>query len=407
MSVNASTLVAASSAISSSFDLWEPPHIIKPNWANPIKCTSVWDTSTAQAFSLAEDRYACIDRPSHSLKFSAMPYQKINLLKFRQLLARMASARTLIPLYCDQAIMSASGDTELSLTQSPLLFRFDEGTRVFVVSADFSTFEISKITTIGVSSITVEELDSTFPAGSLVFPAMECQVIPKQSYDMESPLVISANLTCLETEGNCTLSLYNPDTPDLVLGYPVLPDTFNWDAIKMGDARPVHSSMSGRRTITSTVGYKTPFWVSLNYQFTNREDAFSFLAFCQYLQGQRRAFWAASPLNEIEPLLASSTYLLVDKVGELFDWEQISHVAIKLYGQDAIIKEISSAAENLNTFQLNFDEAWAGLDIEDIEAVAPAFLARLTSDELEEEWLTDEVMQISITSLELIEEKTL
>ena len=214
MSITGSILVPATTAAGKT-DLWAPSAIIWPDWSTPITIRTSWSTDITTASSAAETRAALTPKPMRSIAFAVAAYSTAELALLRSWLARAAMARSLVPLYPDQSELTAAalaGDT--TITCVTLTRRFYVGGRVAIVSPAIdagekcvtTAFEIGTIAALDAESITLAAgLAADRPAGSLVLPLIEADLVPELSRTMITDDKATASLTFKETVGAMTL----------------------------------------------------------------------------------------------------------------------------------------------------------------------------------------------------------
>lgn len=160
MTVTPSTLIPAASE-AEAHELWTPAALPLPNWGSPITVTTAYRTVVEAARSAAEQRYGLTTKPVRSMTFNLRGYGQDDTERVRHLLARMARARTPMPLYPDVTRLTGKPNlTANTYTGDFSNRRFQVGARIVAVRENrhgiATDFQFRTVTGLTSSTITLD-----------------------------------------------------------------------------------------------------------------------------------------------------------------------------------------------------------------------------------------------------------
>jgi len=307
-----------------------------------------------------------------------------------------------VPFYPDQSRMTQASDVR-KLYCDVDYRRFSVGGYVIAVQRDTDNsilfYDVAEIAAIDVDGLqTTIDLSNTYSKGDDVYPAMLCY--PSFGSDTKSNLTRARGSISLDAEevyDSSALSLENATyTPTLIDSLPV------YD-FRINEAEPMDITVSyqGEKK-ESGRGYMT--YQQDDYSYStfditsvaiSREEYWELIGFFNYLRGRGRPFWIKNYSDFIEPVATASTYIDVDDM-RIVDWQNLRYLWVEDASGSYDIVTISDITDTGSVFRITFPEP----------SITPtkyyqAYKARLDSDEIEENWFTDSVVEFTFTVREL------
>lgn len=413
-----STIPAETAA--SADDLWALSVLVKAQWQSGVKVNPSYHTTVEHAKSASEQRRGRLTRPSHVLSVDLQATTQEESLKLKMLLMRATVARSLVPLYCDETVMSAAvaaGANVVPGTTSDR--RFFAGGRVALLSPDGETFEVAVIASAASGSVTLTApLANDFPLDSWVYPLMEADVRLVGRGSIQTDHYCAVKLEAVETIGPTQIKgLVEvetlPEGFDTFRGLPVLTGPVEYARpIAFGFDRYGLESTSNVASVLDAYGSRGRAAYSLPFTCTTREIAGRLMRFFASRGGRLYPFWVASPSADYIPLSLIADDNSVDGVtvraiGPERDWDYRPFVAITLNDGTVYVREISEHSRVGDVDTLTFDSAIvATFTLSDVVRVGMGHMCKFASDEMEENWVTTEKMLTALDVIEVLEEKS-
>ncbi len=413
-----SPLIAAASSATAT-ELWDLPDSIRAAWPG-ITLRSAFSTDVKAANSLSEERRALVGKPYRTLQFSVTNFHQSDTFAAMAYTARRATAGSPVPLYCDVSFLAspASGST-LTLMSAPSTRRFCVGGRVLVIlprrRLTAAAHELHRVSAIddGAKTITlIGALASTFPAGSRVFPVIESRLQLASEFTVLNDAMLSGQFEAQETPGRSALSVLQAGNTvpagmsfDDVDGLPIFDFALDWGAVKQGVARDGGYAQNGRAEVGQFYGTRPRFTFNLPLILKGRTESMRLVRFFESRMGRAFPFWFIDNLRMFIPSAKTSTTLDVPKLTPANLWNFIDHIGILLANGTRIVRRITSRTTIGDIDRLTMADALPSFNLADVKRMSAARLVRLSSDELVENWITDEHMRTSMGLIELLEEK--
>lgn len=408
-----------------SDELWLMAYLFLANWQVGVTLSQSFRTDVASSKTLSESRIGLVQRPYRTLTLSLIGLQNEDALRLEMIIARAAHAESMVPLYCDVTKLNAAySSPSLTLVCDTASRRFKIGGKVVVAApqshkAAMPTFEIGTIAGITSSTLSISTgLVGDFPAGSKIYPVIEAKLALGSSVVAVNDKIATAQLSFVESTGNQALpelevAGVNPTgfpTHDDGFGQgaiPVMDRQLQWfGSVNTGIARSGSFTNLGRETTLQTFGARGQFTRALQFRALSRVDAFDLIRFFESRAGQLHPFWIPSPFAEYDATAISAGSVDVTAVGPEFDWFFRPFIAIVLTNGDVHIREVASTARAAGIDTVTFDTPLPlAPTLADVRKVCMAHKVRFASDELGENWITDEVMDTQIPVIELLQEK--
>lgn len=412
----ANTAIAIESAPQDT-DLWMLSHFFSTNWAQPVTVRSSFETDIQFALTAAEQRRGLMGKPMRTVSQFVTAQTPEQLRALRMLMMRAAQCMSLFPLTSDFGLIDADVTSGATISVDTTFKRFKVGGRAVLVpdtsgtySADVEVLEISAVTDTTITFTT--DLVNDYNDGDLVFPLIEAQVIAESTGSLLTDYVGTLQLTAIEQVGDSQIDLVQ-EINTIPSGFsthdslPILSIGVNFGRpIDMGVRRFSSASQSGLKTIENYYGDRAAATLRLPHTCKNREEAWNLLKLFESRGGSLHPLWVVSPSTELTVLgvTGGGAGIVVKAIGPEYDWNYVTNVAIVLTSGTVRIRAVSSVSRNADEDTITFS-ATIPDSIGDIDRATLAFRARSQTDEFEERWATDGVMETDFSLIELIDEQ--
>jgi len=157
-----------------------------------------------------------------------------------------------------------------------------------------------------------------------------------------------------------------------------------------GDITP-----SGRGRMWYLQGDNTRTSLGVLVTAISREEYWDLLGFFNYMKGRGRAFWMRE-YSKVLPIIAEGAGFITVFGLDLSDWEEIRYLWLEDASGVSDVVDVTSVTEVVDGFRITHTST----------AITPsryhqALKVRLDSDEIEEKWFTNTVVDISFQVTEL------
>lgn len=385
--------------------------LFNANWISGVQVHTLWQTDVVASEDGMESRRGLVGRPSRLMRAQLSGMSQAETARLRSNLMRMASQRTLMPLYPDQARVRATSSAELFVDTAS--YRFFVGGRVYAHNwhmnrpADVQLAEIAEI--LPDRLVLLDALATPINVGGLVYPALDLEIEIGSSLKLHTDHHGESILEVRELIGPSAIPSTSPFEAldfETHLGDPILDIEPDWGVVlDMAVVRIGREYQSGRSKIVTTLGDRPTLQPRLVFQFSSRALFFRFLRFFDSRQGRLLPWWLFSPQTLFSVLDATPDYIDVYsamKAEDISDY--VRHIGIVGSEGSRYIRALESVTDNVTSIRLTFDAPIADLEPSLIRRATTAHHVRFESDELIESWLTDEVCSVSVEATELLEE---
>lgn len=402
-------------------DVADDSFIFLHNWATKAELrTSFRNTLSYSPDSGAESRRGLGVKPFRTMKLEWLVCDGADVARLERLevlLRRIGDARFQVPIYMDQQELDASYLSTASTILVPTnRARFFPGARVVIIQIDAdyhpTSFTFHIIESLTNDSITfVDQLGVDVPAGSLVMPVMDCEIMLEVEADYSTARIPRVVMTVSEAPGTSQLPVLKADTPtgaETYNGYPIWFEEPDWsEGVLKGRRRYGDRSNSGRADLVTPEGDRSRQYHS--YSITGkREELWQALEFFETRRGRLRAFWHIDQDQYMQPAAIdpSGTFVSVSEVGDLTDFEEeFDYVGVVMNDGQIFVREAVTIQQVLTVFRITVDTPIAtGLSASNANRIARARLSRFESDEFIESWSHTGYMQSSIEIIEVLNE---
>ena len=403
------------------------PNFLLGNWRTQIQMETAYSTDITNADTLAEARRGLLVRPRRTLRFLLSGMDRNQTAQIKGDLLRHANDIVPIPLFQDQAIIT--GDTESATDKIPVDTshgRWFVGARIVIfkgtVNDSISAVQYLTIATIDPAFIEVNESlgDAEYVAGDTIMPCIDASI----SVDSQRLRVITdfhgeVRFKAAEVTGVSAL-------PRLTM---VVPSEFpTFASGNGGDDRPIFDIpanynqaladiikrdggkfSSGRGVIIFTKGDRARHAFEFSI-LSEPDEAFQFLKFFDWAQGQLQQFWFPDHLTTLEPATDTPVnifFINVEQNGRIENLQDfLDFVFVKQKDIAApSLGVVSAVAVDGGTWKIDFSTGTSMSVFNNYERVTSAHKVRFSDDKITEKWSTDELMSIRMRFNEVLSEK--
>lgn len=385
------------------------------NWADQVFVTTSYQTVVTSAQdSLAEERVGLVERPTRSIRFRWCGVSRGEGQRMLLALALAGSAGLSLPLYCDQAITTASSSgTTINCPTADRRFEVGKQVVIFAIGDDGrpTNVQTPTVSVIGGSSITTSgALTGTYATGAFVFPLVVTQPVLQPSAVYESDEVMTVDLEVMEVpESSLAGQAAVGDDPTgftLEDQWPIFHVEPDWtNGVEIGLQIAATTYAQGRSVVVETQGPRPRVTVAMELVLFDRAAVFDVIRFFDSRGGRCAPFWLVSPNALWTPTNLTTGFVDVEEHGVATDAEDFwTHVGVVMEDGTVYVRAISSIADSGSTWRVTFAVSLPSLNLADVVRITPAFFGRLADDSLREAWLTDEVCTLPFKFVEVFDE---
>jgi hypothetical protein len=391
---------------------------MKANWKNPITVRTSFETRIENSLTASEQRRLLRGRPRRSQSCTLTGTGRVATLSARQLFMRKSVAGFLCPLYSDQMVLTSAASASATTLQidSSAYRRISANSRAIVMrqeQGNVTDFEVVAVSGVGATSLTIDSpgLASGYPAGSLVFPVFESQIVDSYSngFILTTDKADFQNFTAQERVGNAQLLGIeavggNPSGFDTFNSQPVFDGPIDYGQIRYGLNRIGSFSDVGIGQVPVFYGDRAVQSFSALLNCTTRQEAWDFLRFFESRGGRAYSFFFRSPLEDYLVVGTNGNNLIVEDTGELLDWAYRPYLVMELSDGSFDYRQISTVTQNGSNHEIAFV---GGASLGSIVGARQLLQVRMFRDEIAERWISTEVCQMTLEVVEVLEEKSI
>lgn len=409
--VDASTLIAATSTPTENYEVWTPDSWFSNNWVNPPVLRHRFATRILGPREGNEKRTARMDRPSRSIEVSFSAYDREQLRSLLNQARRWAKSNTLVPLFSDRGVLTSAESSGVSTLQvDTTQLRMFPGQRVLIVDnvgdCKFTNYEVVQIDEVSASNITlVSPTGSSHPINATLYPLIECLPMPTSDLGLPNSRIAETTLVFREAPGPTAMPPqqvaggYPSSFPDHV-ALPILNSVIQNPRVGF-DSRMTETAL-GNGVVFDAMDNRSRITITGTLRGMTRAECLDLVKFFEGRMGRHRAFWALSPTDEYVVSAISSNTMTVNAVGDVSEWaDHRRYVGIlRLDGGVEVVKVVSVTPSG-SDHVLTLDRAPTST-LSDVREATRAFLARFGRDEIAEVWRSDNVCDMSIEVVEVL-----
>lgn len=398
-------------------DLWALSYLSRVNWEDGTELKSSFRTAIKYALTASEQRWGMQGKPRRIASGQLQAFGTADVAKLRSSIRRMTKSKYLFPLHSDVSLLDSSataGDTVLNVDTT--YRRLYVGYRVAIVrrtdDPTATTFEVHTIAALTDSTLTLATpLAHNFGFASEVLPLIECQLI----FSLRGTIATDdkAQVTVEAVEATGATQLPASETPGSIPSgfgqygdYPILSAAEDFGGqIENGVAMYGDFSESGIGNYPTIYGPRASETFSLPVLATNRYEAWKIIRFFDSRAGALHPFYCISPLTEYTVKSIAGTSVTVEATGLESDWAFRPFIGIIDADGVRYVRAVTFVERVGEEDLITLHTEIVGLTLGNIARATTAWLVRLTSDELSEKWMTNSVMQTTLSMREVLNEK--
>ncbi len=377
---------------------------LKPNWADGWLERLMWATDVLAARDGTEQRVSLRARPRRSLEFSILVGRDDAAL-LDVLLSSWQSRVYALPIWPDKGILAATvtaGNTVIPLTTTNLEYEADG---LLVIGSDSRNTEAAEVLSVASNAVTLKQpLLQTWPAGAFVTPARTARLRVTQSLSRVTDAIARARLV-FDIAGTTAIAKQESTT------------TFNSTPVWIARPNRVRDVDTDYQRLAEVLDFETgitavddhaarPFVRrSFDYLFKNRAEIAAFRGWLAARLGRLTAFWHPTWEASIVPtkkVLSNQTVMTVASRGYALYFNPMpgrTEAAFLHKNGSWYFRIITSfGAGTTGDEEVMAINQSFGFDANPEDWVAIYFLekTRLDADQIEINWQTDSVVEVSM-----------
>lgn len=396
------------------------PNLLKANWVGTVSIENAFQVDvSASRETGAEDRRGLTDRQARQVDVTLTGMTQQESTELWMNIARMTGERTVLPLYPDQGLLTASS-TGRFINVDTTKKRLFVGARVVVFDLSPGTGhpnQVEYVTIVALSSTQIDlgttpadQLQNTYAAGAFVFPLLDIEIAlegNKGVHHTDNNFGVSFQAT--EVVGPSALEVLVDGLPSgfpTYLGYPVLTIRENWGATLESSVRAIGDGYElGTGFVAEPAGERPVFQHSLILTLLNRIEAWAGLSFMESRAGRLRPWWLVNPTTLFDATAITTTYVDVAAFGNIEDAQDfLQYIVIEKFTGDPIIRGVTSVAVQGGGWRITFDAVITAPSLSAIRRTTSGHLVRNSKDAHTEVWHTNTVVEVSVQCEDLIDE---
>lgn len=380
---------------------------LKPNWADGWLERLMWTTDVLAARDGTEQRVSLRAKPRRSLEFSILVGRDDAAL-LDVLLSAWQSRVYALPIWPDKAVLVATvtaGSMVVPLTSTNLEYEADG---LLVIGSDSRNTEAAEVLSVASNAVTLKQpLLQTWPAGAFVTPARTARLRVTQSVSRVTDAIARARLV-FDIAGTTAIAKQESTT------------TFSSSPVWITRPNRVRDVDADYLRLAEVLDFETGITVvddhaarpfvrrSFDYLFKNRTEIATFKAWLAARQGRLTAFWHPTWEASIVPvkkILSNQTVMTVASRGYALYFNPMpgrTEAAFLHKNGTWYFRTISSfGAGTMGDEEVMTINQPFGFDANPEDWLAIYFLekTRLDADQIEINWQTDSVAEVSLPML--------
>jgi ribosomal protein L35AE/L33A len=392
------------------------------NWVNQVTMETAWkNTINVSAENLVHEGRSLVARPRRtiSIRWDAIDQGEAHRAFFT--LARMGNQRLRIPLYQDVAKITASS-TLSTINVVTTSKRFYVGQRVVMherTSGRPSNVQYGVIQTVNANSlILTAPITGTYPAGAVVYPVMDVEIVLGASGVAVTDHVATLQLSFLELavgalpESNNWDDLYLSNPSDYTNSddewYVLDPDMSpNWSRdVGIFMQRAGNERGLGRDHVVTTRGPRPQYAFRYSADRVTKAEAHRMLSFFDAHKGRLIPFIVPNPLSIFNVENMGVAFVDVTRQGDIDDPSSfVSYVFLKMRNGNSYVRTVTGVTDNGGLNRLAVTPNLPAMLAADVVVCTTAHLCRFAKDSLSEVWHTDTVATFEVDVVEVLNEE--
>lgn len=387
--------------------------LLQANWRTAVSLSTAWSTDVTVASSLSEERRALVERPYRTMEVLLSGMDQETSTRIMLAVMKAQDTRMRVPLYCDHSRVTAdsSGTT---LWCSTVDRRFHVGAMIVVHEWDqgrpVNAQHRQILTVLDDRLILTSALTGTIAAGGRAYPTIDGEVSLEGAAKLLSDHHNEVLFKVVEATGESALPSSCESIPLRMQthdGHAILDLQYDFKGdIDVGFKREGRSYPQGRGKVVAVEGSRPQVRCTLPMRGLDRERSFALVQFFDAVRGRQRAFFLVMPDSTFSLVATSTSYVDVQAVGSAADVDAyVDYVAVVMRDGAVHLRGLDSVTDNGSTFRLNLDTSLPAIVDANVRKVTVARLVRMEEESQVEQWETDGHCSVSMSVVELLEEK--
>lgn len=390
--------------------------LIPPNWANPIIYRRRWQTTISSSLKGNEQRSGLLTWPRRTIVFNPLTRNFTESAFIKRKLHKNIHNVWGIPFWQDRTYLTsqASENQDTLDVESTEDRNFEVGA-LCILLASPSFCEVGTIASKTEKQIILEDdLDHTWPAGTDVYPVLKARIKSGQIINLGTSQNLDMEIEASEEyEDSITrhigTALEFPTYP--ADGYPIFNIEPDWSNLgEQGFIHPYDYLSFYGKTLSISHYDETEFTLRFGYLQKLRSELQKILDFFDDKMGRWGNLWIPSWQSDIRvtaPFGAGDNQLTIEdiKFGEYWLDEMAgSHITLLWPDGTRINRQIIGAP---STTEITLDNTVGkACTASELNRLLVSFLlfARFNQDEIEVEYISDEIGRMSLTFKTLFSE---
>lgn len=406
-----------------------PPLLFLANWQSPIQVATRWKSSRNSSRNAVVSRRLNLSRPHRVVDFLIQAMSQEDLAVLDVMIQRNASGEFQAPLYSDHTELTQAADVDdTTLFCSTVNRRFNVGSKVIIGTPNrgralFASSELRTVISVSATEIEVDSpLDFDHPARARIYPAIRALPIRSQNATLQTDTLGAGRFSIIEkrdkqslaplvipgiaSSGNSEIQAFI-DSWETFDGRPIMDIQPNWSSSpEIGYQRDGREISVGLGIVTELLGPRPSYTEEVEFTFLTRAAAWRFLRFFDWRGGGVYPFYMISRARQFKVISMDETKLTVQPLWIAGDWQFYPFIGFVRTDGTQLIKGIASVDRVGSFDEVTFDVPFPGMiDASAFNRITTAHLVEFLDNEIQEEWLTDEIVRVKATFVESVSER--
>lgn len=390
------------------------------NWASELEIENAYETAISiSATEGAEERCGILLKPERTLTFKWSRSGQVDVDKVFRFLERATRAQLPFPLYSDAtdvttfaSATAGNATVLLNTTES----RFFNGARVALLRLDHAYQIVSSefyeiLSRTGASLTFSTPLVADVPAGSIVVPMIDCEIVLEPQATETHGQLVEVSLSVLEVAGRSQLPAISTGSPDgfsTYQGFPIFNVDPNWGSpVAHSYSRQGQSYKRGRKTVVYATAERARGTEKYGIS-CNRTVAWGVLRFFDSRRGRLRTFFQVDQDYLWTVQSAAGVFIEINKLGDFTEFQIALNpgwIGIVMEDGTAVVREVVTVQDLPSSWRITVLDALPTIATPQIVRAARARKVRLASDALTEKWLHTGLFSTDWETLEALKEQ--
>jgi len=378
----------------------------EPNWDATIEYNRAWRTGILTTAKGTEQRSTLFTWPRRSLQLTIQFYSEAESNRVKRKLYRNLHNIWGIPFWQDGTALSAqaaAGQNVLNVG-STTNRNFEVGAPCIIIGSETS-YEEGEIATIGAASITlVDQLGSTWPADTMVYPLLQCRIEPTQELGLQTSAVSELSLSAVEEfDAGITRSIGDASDYDSFNSKYVFNAEPNWkDGLRQSFNHPYSMLQFLGLGYSHSTYQDTDIYLYGDFDLLSKSAIQSVMDFFDGMRGQAQNFYFPSWRRDVvvnAEFSAGATVLNIDSIEYGSHWDQYStgrYLFIKFPDNTEVCRAIVGYSSSTITLDSAIGKTCTTTELPHL-LVSFLYLGRFAQDELRLRFITDEIAQTTFS----------